>query len=61
MKDNEFEIELRTDGSIQVRLATKQGFIDLVFVDEKQFLGFVAGQHVDTAKQVLSLLPRNIE
>ena len=42
--------------SIQVRMSTAYGLIDLVFKDEQEFLAMVAGQHVDEAKAMLAAL-----
>lgn len=48
-----YEIEINCDNSIQLRLCTDFGFVDLVFVDDEQFIGTVAGQHQDDARKLL--------
>lgn len=42
------EIDCNRDGSMQVRLSTPFGLIDLVFEDVKQMRQLVAGQHLPT-------------
>ena len=54
--DNTFEIEKRSDNSIQFRLYSQQGIIDLVFLDEHEFLIFIAGQHKQNAEKLLTCL-----
>jgi hypothetical protein len=54
--DNTFEIEKRSDNSIQVRLYSQQGIIDLVFLHEHEFLIFIAGQHKQNAEKLLTCL-----
>lgn len=50
-----YELEQNEDGSVQLRLSTPEGLVDLVFVDNDQFLSLVAGQHLPTARQVLNV------
>lgn len=51
------ELEKNLDGSVQLRLLTDHGYVDLMFVSEDEFLGVVAGQHVGAALAVLRDLP----
>ena len=51
----QFELEIRDDKSVQLRLISLGIFVDLVFVDQEQFLHFVAGQHKEAAKVLLRL------
>ena len=53
MFNDMYEIEINPDGSIQIRLCTDFGFVDLLFVDDEQFIGMVAGQHQDDARKLL--------
>lgn len=53
---SQYEIEKRQDGSIQVRLSTPFGYIDLVFVDGVEFIKFVAGEHAEAARTLLESL-----
>jgi len=48
-----YEIETNVDGTVQLRLTTEKGFVDLVFVNADQFLGMVAGQHEANARRLL--------
>ncbi len=47
------EIELREDGTVQIRMGTSEGICDLVFTDDEQFYKFVAGQHKQVAHHVI--------
>ena len=48
------ELEINEDKTVQLRLVTNNGFVDLVFTDEQQLLGLVAGQHRDNARKLLA-------
>lgn len=51
----QFELEIRDDKSVQLRLISLGIFVDLVFVDKEQFLSFVAGQHKKAAEVLMRL------
>ena len=49
-----------SDSELELRLnSPKHGLIDLVFVDEEEFLSFVAGQHLAKAKALLATLEKD--
>lgn len=49
--EGNFRLTDRADGSVELTLEIPdRGRVDLVFLDEWQFLELVAGQHVDFAK-----------
>ena len=49
----EYEVEISHGGTVQLRLTTNHGFVDLVFEDGQQFMGLVAGEHKKNARQLL--------
>lgn len=55
------DIELREDGSVQVRLGTSEGLLDLIFTDEEQFYKFTAGQHRDAAHKIIRKQKQRLE
>lgn len=56
-----YELETNIDHSIQLRIHTPKGMVDLVFTDGQQFLDLVAGQHVPTATELLQAINADTE
>jgi len=54
------EIELREDGTVQIRMGTSEGICDLIFTDEEQFYKFTAGQHRDAAHKIIRKLKQRL-
>lgn len=58
---NTDEIELREDGTVQIRMETSEGICDLIFTDEEQFFKFTAGQHRDAAHRIIRKQKQRLE
>jgi hypothetical protein len=51
--NRQYELDENEDGTVQLRLHTQHGLLDLVFSEKEQVLRYVAGQHLEIAKKVL--------